>query len=40
MHRVFQESARVRDDATFIILTRAHATIPNPNPQSLTHASR
>lgn len=40
MHRVFQESARVRDDATFIILTRAHATLPNPNPQSLTHASR
>lgn len=40
MHRVFHESARVRDDATFIILTRAHATIPSPNPQSLTHASR
>ena len=29
MHRVFHESARVRDDATFIILTRAHATIPS-----------
>jgi anti-sigma regulatory factor (Ser/Thr protein kinase) len=40
MHRVYQESARMRDDATFIILTRAHATIPVPSPQSLSHASR
>jgi anti-sigma regulatory factor (Ser/Thr protein kinase) len=40
MHRVFHESARVRDDATFIIITRAHANIPVPNHPSLTHASR
>lgn len=40
MHRVYHESARVRDDATFIILARAHATLPVPSPQSLSHASR
>ncbi|MBE2286279.1 MAG: SpoIIE family protein phosphatase [Prosthecobacter sp.] len=40
MHRVYHESARVRDDATFIILARAHATLPVPCPQSLSHASR
>ena len=40
MHRLFHQTARIRDDATFIVLARDTAIIPTPNRQSLTHASR